>query len=298
MPLNLPQRRHIPAELKAWDRWVGWHTASVGANLAKIPYSLRDGAPASTRDPATWAPYRLGAGHENVGFVFAEDDPYAGVDLDDCVDPATGEISPVARAVIRHLGSYAEISPSGRGVKIVVRGEVPGTRRQNRRLGVEMYDSRRFFALTGHKLPGVPDRVVEADLAPLYRWAFGPVENSERSEEDRHSPDRGLSDEEILSRASRAKNGSKFERLWRGDTAGYPTRSEADLALCAMLAYWCGADPLRIEKLFSRSGLCREKWRARPDYRAKTIARAIAGLPGTGRTRRRGHARHRRRSAA
>ncbi len=76
-----------------------------------------------------------------------------------------------------------------------------------------------------------------------------------------------------------AANGAKFGRLWRGDASGYPTRSEADLALCAMLAYWCGADPARVEALFYRSGLCRSKWRLRPDYRRRTIARAIAGLP-------------------
>lgn len=279
------RRKHIPVELKALAQWVGWSYeeigAAVGGCLAKVPYSLETGARASTRDSKTWAPYSACASHENVGFVFTAHDPYAGIDLDDCLDPTTGQLSFVARIVVRHLGSYAEVSPSGRGVKVVVRGRVPGTRRQNRRLGVEMYDASRFFAMTGARFPGGPEQIAERDLRPLYRWVFGTEagENTHRAEEPYRPRRRGRSDDEVLRRALGAANGAKFERLWRGDHSGYPTRSEADLALCALLAYWCEADPARVEALFSRSGLCRKKWRLRPDYRRRTIARAIAGLP-------------------
>lgn len=280
-------REHIPAELKACPQWVGWSYEEVGTRLAKVPYSLKSGARASTRDPKTWAPYSSCDSHENVGFVFAARDPYAGIDLDDCLDPATGRLSFVARAVARHLGSYAEVSPSGCGVKIIVRSRVPGTRRQNRRLGVEMYDSFRFFAMTGARLRGVPEQIAERDLESLYRWVFGTetCENVRRARELRRPRGRNRSDDEILRRAMDAANGRKFERLWRGDASGYPTRSEADLALCAMLAYWCGADPARVEALFFRSGLCRAKWRLRPDYRRRTIVRAIEGLPALPRQR-------------
>lgn len=279
------RRERIPAELKTLPQWVGWSHEEMqtpcGSRFAKVPYSLRNGARASTRDPETWAPYSFCASHKNVGFVFTARDPYAGIDLDDCLDPTTGHLSFVARVVIRHLKSYAEVSPSGRGVKVVVRGRVPGTRRQNRRLKVEMYDSSRFFAMTGARLPEAPKRIAKRDLEPLYRWIF-------RAEDREALPPCGRygqfhvrhrSDGEILRRAMGAANGMKFERLWSGDASGYPTNSEADLALCAMLAYWCGADPARVEALFYRSGLCRAKWRLRPDYRRRTIARAISGLP-------------------
>lgn len=283
--MRYKHREHIPAELKALPQWVGWNYEEVGTTagtrLAKVPYSLETGARASTRNPKTWAPYSACASHENVGFVFAARDPYAGIDLDDCLAPATGQLSFVARVVVRHLGSYAEVSPSGRGVKVFVRARIPGARRQNRRLGVEMYDASRFFAMTGARLSGIPARIAERDLEPLYRWVFGAEigENAYRARGSRRPRERNRSDGEILRRALGAANGAKFERLWRGDHSGYPTRSEADLALCAMLAYWCEADPTRVEALFSRSGLCREKWRLRPDYRRRTIARAIAGLP-------------------
>jgi primase-polymerase (primpol)-like protein len=73
----------------------------------------------------------------------------------------------------------------------------------------------------------------------------------------------------------------KFERLWAGDARAYRSRSEADLALCAMLAYWADSNPRRVEELFYRSGLVRPKWRERQDYRRRTIERAIASLPNS-----------------
>jgi hypothetical protein len=90
-----------------------------------------------------------------------------------------------------------------------------------------------------------------------------------------------LSDEEIIEKASAAENSAKFLRLWGGDTSGYEHddnkgHSEADLALCAMLAFWTGPDPDRIAKLFRQSGLYRKKWE-RADYRERTIARALDG---------------------
>ena len=74
-----------------------------------------------------------------------------------------------------------------------------------------------------------------------------------------------------------ARNGMQFARLWHGDISGYPSHSEADLALCAMLAFWCGPDPERIDRLFQQSKLYRAKWHRRHyadgrTYGAATIA--------------------------
>jgi putative DNA primase/helicase len=79
-----------------------------------------------------------------------------------------------------------------------------------------------------------------------------------------------------------AKDGAKFRALWNGDTSGYPSQSEADLALCRLLAFWCGNDPARIERLFSQSALGqREKWQTRADYRHETIQTALQSLHET-----------------
>ena len=87
----------------------------------------------------------------------------------------------------------------------------------------------------------------------------------------------GLQDEEIIERAHAAKNGDKFSKLWAGDTSGYGSSSEADLALCGMLAFWVGGDEHRIDSLFRKSSLCREKWTSRADYRNRTIDEAVRG---------------------
>ena len=90
---------------------------------------------------------------------------------------------------------------------------------------------------------------------------------------------RALSDAELVEQAMRAANGEKFARLWAGDTGEYATasnegRSEADLALCSLLAFWAGPDEARVDCLFRQSGLMRKKWE-RADYRALTLARAL-----------------------
>ncbi len=289
-----------PGELRAFEQWVGWSCRPTTAGLAKVPHRLPPlrsaggkalAQAASTTDPSTWASYEIARPHPRIGFVFTADDPFCGIDLDDCLDPDTGELTLVARVAIRYLASYAEISPSGKGIKVIARSSVPGKRRQNRKLGVEMYDEGRFFALTGNRLSGVPTDIAEADLTPLYRWIFGPSEAENPPAVSTEDGGRGRvhhdrCDEAIIRRALGAKNGHRFERLWRGDASGYPTRSEADLALCAMLAYWADADSGRVEALFSRSGLVREKWNSRPDYRKRTIERAISnrlGRQGVGR---------------
>ncbi len=92
------------------------------------------------------------------------------------------------------------------------------------------------------------------------------------------APRHDLTDEQLLVKAAEAKNGDRFEQLWCGDMTGYPSQSEADLALCNLLAFWTGPDPARIERLFSQSALAdRGKWRERADYRQDTIGKALAG---------------------
>src|ERR687898_489049 len=89
-------------------------------------------------------------------------------------------------------------------------------------------------------------------------------------------PDNGLSNDDVIRRALSASNGERFSRLWSGDVSGYSSHSEADLALCGMLAFWIGGDATRIDSLFRQSGLYRDKW-DRNDYRNKTITEALSG---------------------
>ena len=86
-------------------------------------------------------------------------------------------------------------------------------------------------------------------------------------------PDLSADDTTLLERARRGRTGAKFIRLWNGDYSDYPSPSEADLALCSLLAFWTNRDAVRIDALFRHSGLMREKW-DRTDYRENTISKA------------------------
>jgi primase-polymerase (primpol)-like protein len=75
--------------------------------------------------------------------MFSSADPNTGIDLDNCVDE-DGEIALWAQEMARYFDSYTELSATGTGLHIIVRGNVP-----NRRKG-EVYSSKRFFTVTGH----------------------------------------------------------------------------------------------------------------------------------------------------
>jgi putative DNA primase/helicase len=140
---------NIPEELKARPQWVVWE--AVGEKPDKVPYSAATGRKASSTDLMTWSPFAEVVGaYENgeyagIGFVFSSADPYTGIDLDNCVDKA-GKIALWALEIAHHLNGYTELSATGTGLHIIVRGDMP-----NRRKGdLEVYSSKRFFTVTGH----------------------------------------------------------------------------------------------------------------------------------------------------
>jgi len=207
-----------------------------------------------------------------VGIMFG--DVLAGVDVDDGRSLETGELSAEARETVATLDSYGEVSPSGTGVHVLVyASQIPqgGRRRGN----VELYGpgSPRFFTVTGNRLPGTPTEVQsrEAELAAVHAKH---IARQTAALAPQRPPAAGLDDEELLRRAGAARNGVEFRRLWTGDATAYSSPSEADLALCSRLAFWCGPDAERIDRLFRQSGLMRDKWE-RADYRDAMISKAV-----------------------
>jgi putative DNA primase/helicase len=141
----------------ALRRYVVWRYEERVGKSAKIPHVADGtGARASSTDPSTWRGFEaaervfLAGGYDGVGFVFSPGDPYAGVDLDDCRDPESAALEAWARELVATLEGYAEVSPSGTGVHVIVRGAAP-----NRQDGkVEAYSSGRYFTVTGRAISG------------------------------------------------------------------------------------------------------------------------------------------------
>src|SRR5215208_5152264 len=271
-------------DIRDLRQWLVWRLEERHGRPTKIPYSPATGLKASSTTPENWASYQEAVrackehGYDGICLVFSEDDPFCGVDLDGCLDPKTGELEGWARQIVEELDSYTEISPSGTGVHILIRATLPEGR--NRKGRFEAYDKGRYFTVSGKHLAGTPQTIEEhqEEIQDVVRRMFGQASANDRREPVavREQLENGLSDDDVIGKALAASNGERFSRLWTGSTDEYGSSSEADLALCGMLAFWTGPDPDRIARLIRQSGLYRKKWE-RKDYRERTIARALEG---------------------
>lgn len=262
--------------LGAYEQWVAWKwgVPRDDGKRPKVPINPRTGKNANATDPESWSGVSdaLEAVEEyecaGIGFVFTENDPFAGVDLDDCLD--AGEVAPWAMKIVEALDSYTEVSPSGTGLKVWVEASKLGDR--CRTGNVEMYDSGRFFTFTGERFAGEGVEERQERLSELYRRLFPEPRNTAPARS--HDTGAGLGDSLLLEKARASSIGREFEALYdRGDTGG--DHSNADYKLMRMLAFWCGKDAGQMERLFTGSALGqRDKWTSRADYRRLTIERA------------------------
>jgi primase-polymerase (primpol)-like protein len=286
----------VPDTLRERPSWVCWRYQfdSDRDEWTKVPVDATTGALAKSTDSDTWTDFETvlsyhrerGTDTDGVGYVVHNADAVVGIDLDDCRD-ATGEIADWARDVLDAVTTYAEVSPSGTGLRLFGlgfvpdggnRGDVPDTEGH-----VEMYDTARYLTVTGHHIednPGTVEQVNDAvdTVHSQYIADDGPDSGDETptsGADKRRSPD--LTDTELIELARNAENGGKFRQLWNGNTSGYPSHSEADLALCSLLAFWTGGDRHEIDHLFRQSDLYREKW-DRDDYRRRTLDKALSGV--------------------
>jgi hypothetical protein len=185
-------------------RWVAWCVEERNGKRTKIPYSPQEGR-ARTDDPSTWgtreaAEWRakhLGNGVDGgIGILLGDlgDGAHlAGIDLDTCIGD-DGALAPWAAAILAALPTYAERSPSGRGVKMFFlvgsgdvrsfldkievesgswgcRRTVPGENGKDHGPAVELYVAGRYFTVTGKRWEGAPDALAQLDAAQLERLA-------------------------------------------------------------------------------------------------------------------------------
>jgi hypothetical protein len=168
----------IPPYFTQRPQWVTWHYEHDGKRPdkpKKMPYNPRSGQRARSNDPATWYTFRAAVqayrsrGHSGVGYMLhgkADQQGDVGIDFDGCRDVTTGAIAHWAQPWLERLTplGYAEVSPSGCGIKLIVRGTISRALRHalGDHEGVEVYAWGRCFALTGQRLPGCADEPLDA----------------------------------------------------------------------------------------------------------------------------------------
>ena len=244
-------------ELKQWILWKYEDTG--GKKLSKVPYQI-NGLRAKPNDKTTWSDYNTVKAvfynydneYDGIGFVFTAEDDYVGIDLDFGIDDA------VKNDIINTLDSYTELSPSGKGYHIIVKGKK--TVGANRRNNIEIYDNLRYFTITENIINNkntVQERQKELDYICKKYLCDAPKQSNNNTGTTTTST---LSDDDIIRLAGNAKNGDIFKSLLSGDITGYESHSEADIKLCSILAFWCGRDNVQIDRIFRTSGLYRPKW--------------------------------------
>jgi primase-polymerase (primpol)-like protein len=282
----IPRRDDLPSELFERSSWVCWTHEKQGSRLAKPPLDPKTGLKADVSNPATWSTFDAAvacavAEGYGVGFVFTEDDNFVGIDIDNCREPDNGLIESWAREILDYFDTYVETSPSGTGLHLIVRGVLNPNFKHVTSINngkIEIYDKNHYFTVSGHKLKDSPltiahdqaalDTLLERYMPP--KVAVTALDTSDKLDLPQ------TTDEDLLAKARKASNGSKFTRLWNGDMSDYANdQHRADLALCELLAYWSWLNADQIDRLFRQSKLYRPKWE-RVDYRISTITDAIA----------------------
>ena len=145
----------IPAEIKQIRAWVVWqYELSKDEKWTKVPYQLDGQTRASTTKPKTWGTFPEAlkryndGGVDGIGIVLTKELGIVGIDLDHCRDGGT--IAPGALQIIEEIHGYTEVSPSGTGIRILVKASLPAAGRKKG--NIEMYDTGRYLTMTGHHL--------------------------------------------------------------------------------------------------------------------------------------------------
>lgn len=284
-------------ELMQQKIWFCWNYETRNGKRTKVPISAY-GTPTGTNAPyaSTWVTYEAAAkaakdrGYDGVGFKIPEGYFFLDIDHKDLSDP-------YAQLLLERFDSYAEYSVSGGGAHIYGKCDISrlptfiddkGMLRldkayymKNPHNDTELYCggiTNRFAVFTGNVIRDVPlKECTDALLVTLDK-------NMRRAEKKKYSEKRDGSDKEvfdIVASLLKQKNGEKFRKLYNdGDYSEYGSQSEADCALCAMIAFRTGANPQMIDTVFRSSALMRDKWN-RDDYRESTVEKGIEACHGT-----------------
>lgn len=256
-------REHIPEELRSLRQWVC-------AGPDKKPLNPENQHAASVLDPSTWGTFEEAcqAGTPHIGFVLTAEDPYCIIDLDQPRNEVDGERH---RKILEMFQTYAERSQSGNGWHIICRGKIPEGARRDK---VEIYSDARYMICTGE----VTNPSTINDCQDLLTILYSEIKATSRSGTAQDGEE-SMADAELVEMAMRAANAAKFNLLCQGEWTGYPSQSEADLALLSILAFYTRNNE-QVKRLFRMSGLGkRDKAQKNDTYLNYAIKRIRANEP-------------------
>jgi hypothetical protein len=257
---------NIPADMRSFNQWVVWrYEDTESPKPTKVPYNARTNRLASVTDPSTWSTFdeavrvaKTSTWYSGIGFVLTESDPFAFIDLDD----TKGDKVALDRQlkIFNEFDTYAERSPSGKGLHLIVKGKVESGRRRG---GIEVYSESRYMTMTGDVYRNTYIKECNGQLTALWEMlGHGSVATAIYAGLEKEKEP----DEVILNRAALAANGEKFMALYAGKWQDfYPSQSEADFALVDIIAFYTQCRS-QIVRLFHASELGKRDKAKRIDY--------------------------------
>lgn len=278
--MNVGSYSSIPEELRILPNWIVWrleYPNGLDKKPTKRPYQT-NGKLASVTEPSHWSTFEqcqsVLSAYTGLGFVFTNTE-YSGIDLDDAKLLNTGEPNPNYQSdlnrqvrIAHEFDSYSEISPSGSGLHIIVRGKVPDGKRTN---FIELYPSGRYFTMTGNVHNNKPIGEYQELLHQLWAQMGGVIEKPQSVPSQLELEIN--TDEEILELA-RKHNAATFADLEAGNFSGYPSQSEADQAFANIIAYYTNSKE-QVARIFKKSKLMRSKVNTHKTYLNNTINKAF-----------------------
>ena len=276
---------NIPDELKQLKNWCVWKFEKRNGKRTKIPFNAETGEFAKSNDKSTWSSYETAVNAEGVdGIGFFFEPPYLGIDIDDIDDDLHrfkqgDKLDNIVSEFNEAFKSYTEVSPSGNGLHIIVKGKIPGSRR--RKGNIEMYDSGRFFTMTGKTIGKYKDvtEVSEQVFKTIYEKYLPDNTVKYPTTNNYQQNIHNLSEIDVINEIYKSKQAKLFDDLMKGNYEPYYTsHSEADMALANILAFWCARDYSQMDSIFRQSNLYRDKWdekRKNSTYGEQTLFKAI-----------------------
>lgn len=261
----------IPTELKGFRAWIVWRNVTEPGSFkpSKKPYHPITGRLCDPTDPSQWSTFEVAssvaARYDGLGFCLSDADPYTVIDLDNPGDDA--DIIAQHTECVSRFASYTEISPSGQGAHIWIRGSIPAGRRRNK---LELYSNERYMTVTGNVWADAPI----AERQELLTDLFNRMGVSTLQVYDAAGTEQTEDDLTVYNIAANAANGEQFVALWNGDLTGYPSQSEADQALTNLLQFYT-KNREQIKRMFMQSALGQRKKASRKDYVDRNITKAF-----------------------